>query len=88
VDAGFEKECFEVYDSYREEWLEDLLINKCLRLGKMGFQDYVIGRWIKTSEVALRVLFLGERRLYNVSSRIQRLHYMNFISHRFVVECE
>jgi len=65
VDAGFEKECFEVYNSYRKEWLEDLLMNKCLRMGKMGFQDYVIGRWIKTSEVALRVLFPGERRLYN-----------------------
>ncbi|GAU13237.1 hypothetical protein TSUD_246070 [Trifolium subterraneum] len=57
-DAGFEKVCFEVYNGYRKEWLENLL-------GKMGFQDYVIGRWIKTSEVALRVLFPSERRLYN-----------------------
>ncbi|KAK2376581.1 exocyst complex component EXO70B1 [Trifolium repens] len=58
VDAGFEKVCFEVYNGYRKEWLEDLL-------GKMRFQDYVIGKWIKTSEVALRVLFPSERRLYN-----------------------
>jgi hypothetical protein len=65
VDAGFEKVCFKVYINYRKKWLEDLLINKLLRLGKMGFQDYVIGRWIKTSEVALRVLFPSERRLYN-----------------------
>ncbi|GAU13233.1 hypothetical protein TSUD_246030 [Trifolium subterraneum] len=65
VDAGFEKVCFEVYNSYRKEWLEDLLINKLLRLGKMGFHDYVIGRWIKTSDISLRVLFPSERRLYN-----------------------
>jgi hypothetical protein len=65
VDAGFEKVCFEVYNGYRKEWLEDLLINKLLRLGKMGFQDYVIGRWIETSEVALRILFPSERLLYN-----------------------
>ncbi|PNX94803.1 exocyst complex component, partial [Trifolium pratense] len=58
VDAGFEKVCFEVYNSYRKQWLEDLL-------GKTGFQDYVVGRWIKTSEVALKVLFPSERRLYN-----------------------
>ncbi|WJX63694.1 hypothetical protein P8452_48551 [Trifolium repens] len=65
VDAGFEKVCFKVYINYRKKWLEDLLINKLLRLGKMGFQDYVIGRWVKTSEVSLRVLFPSERRLYN-----------------------
>ncbi|CAK8537900.1 unnamed protein product [Lathyrus sativus] len=65
VDAGFEKVCYEAYNTFRKEWLKDLLKNKLLRLGKMGFQDYVIGRWIKTSEVALRVLFPSERRLYN-----------------------
>ncbi|PNY09568.1 leucine zipper protein [Trifolium pratense] len=65
VDAGFEKVCFEVYNIYRKEWLEDLLISKLLRLGKMGFHDYMIGRWIKTSEVALRILFPSERQLYN-----------------------
>ncbi|CAJ2652717.1 unnamed protein product [Trifolium pratense] len=64
-DAGFERECYEIYNSYREEWLEDLLINKLLALRKMGFQDYVIGRWIKTSKVALKILFPSERHLYN-----------------------
>lgn len=57
VDSGFEKECYEIYNSYRKEWLEDLLINKLLALRKMEFQDYMIGRWIKTCKVALRILF-------------------------------
>ncbi|KAL5102295.1 hypothetical protein RYX36_006622 [Vicia faba] len=65
VEAGFEKECYEAYNTFRKEWLEELLKNKLLRLGKVGFQDYLIGRWIKTSEVALRVLFPSERQLYN-----------------------
>ncbi|WJX63692.1 hypothetical protein P8452_48549 [Trifolium repens] len=65
IDAGFERECYEIYNSYREEWLEDLLINKLLSLRKMGFQDYVIGRWIKTSKVALKILFPSERQLYD-----------------------
>jgi hypothetical protein len=65
IDAGFERECYEIYNSYREEWLEDLLINKLLALRKMGFQDYVIGRWIKTSKVALKILFPSERQLYD-----------------------
>lgn len=65
VDSGFEKECYEIYNSYRKEWLEDLLINKLLALRKMEFQDYMIGRWIKTSKVALRILFPSERQLYD-----------------------
>ncbi|WJX58380.1 hypothetical protein P8452_43843 [Trifolium repens] len=44
---------------------EDLLINKLLALRKMGFQDYVIERWIKTSKVALKILFPSERQLYD-----------------------
>ncbi|KAK2376587.1 exocyst complex component EXO70B1 [Trifolium repens] len=65
VDAGFEKECFDLYINLRKEWLEDLLINKLLGLRKMGFLDYKIGRWIKASKVALRILFPSERRLYD-----------------------
>ncbi|CAJ2652723.1 unnamed protein product [Trifolium pratense] len=65
VDAGFEKECSDLYISLRKEWLKDLLINKLLGLRKMGFQDYMIGRWIKASKVALRILFPCERRLYD-----------------------
>ncbi|AES98877.1 putative exocyst complex component Exo70, cullin repeat-like-containing domain-containing protein [Medicago truncatula] len=65
VDAGFEKECSDLYISLRKEWLEDLLINKLLRLGKMGFQDYMLGRWIKASKVCLKILFPSERRLYD-----------------------
>jgi len=65
VDAGFHKECSDLYISLRKEWLEDLLINKLLGLRKMGFQDYMIGRWIKASKVALKILFPSERRLYN-----------------------
>jgi hypothetical protein len=30
VDSGFEKECYEIYNSYRKEWLEDFLINKLI----------------------------------------------------------
>ncbi|WJX63698.1 hypothetical protein P8452_48555 [Trifolium repens] len=65
VDAGFEKECSDLYISLRKEWLKDLLINKLLGMRKMGFQDYMIGRWIKASKVALRILFPSERRLYD-----------------------
>lgn len=61
VDAGFDKECFDLYISLRKEWLEDLLINKLLGLRKMGFQDYMIGRWIKAAKVALKILFQSER---------------------------
>ncbi|XP_050878675.1 exocyst complex component EXO70B1 isoform X2 [Lathyrus oleraceus] len=66
VDAGFEKVCSELYVNMRKEWLESLLINKLLGLGKTGFQDYMIGRWIKVFKVALRILFPSERRLYDL----------------------
>ncbi|GAU13232.1 hypothetical protein TSUD_246020 [Trifolium subterraneum] len=74
VDAGFEKECSDLYICLRKEWLEDLLKNKLLGLRKMGFQDYMIGRWIKASKVALRILFPSERRLYD------RLFSESFVS--------
>ncbi|CAL5189725.1 unnamed protein product [Lathyrus oleraceus] len=90
VDAGFEKVCYEAYNTFRNEWLKDLLKNKLLRLGKIGFQDYVIGRWIKTSEVALRVLFPSERRLYscvfsNSTSASSDLHFSE-ICHGATIE--
>ncbi|GAU13231.1 hypothetical protein TSUD_246010 [Trifolium subterraneum] len=65
VDAGFEKECSDLYISLRKEWLEDLLINKLLGLRKMGFKDHKIGKRIKASKVALKILFPSERRLYD-----------------------
>ncbi|XP_057442198.1 exocyst complex component EXO70B1-like [Lotus japonicus] len=63
VDAGLEKEFSEAYCSWWREFLEECLINKVLGLRKIGFQDYMIGRWIKVSKVALRILFPGGRRL-------------------------
>ena len=42
-----------------------MLINKLLGLRKTGFQDYMIGRWIKASKVGLRILFPSECRLYD-----------------------
>ncbi|KAJ1437535.1 Exocyst complex component Exo70 [Sesbania bispinosa] len=63
VNAGLQKECSEVYSTWRKEWLEECIKNKLLRLQKVGFQDYMISRWIKTFKVALRILFPSERRL-------------------------
>ncbi|XP_057442197.1 exocyst complex component EXO70B1-like [Lotus japonicus] len=65
VDAGLEKEFSEAYSNWWREFLEECLINKVLGLRKMGFQDYMIGRWIKASKVALRIIFPGGRRLWD-----------------------
>ncbi|KAJ1386259.1 WRKY domain [Sesbania bispinosa] len=65
LNAGLQKECSEVYSTWRKEWLEECLINKLFRMRKIGFQDYMIGRWIKTFKVSLRILFPSERRLCN-----------------------
>ncbi|KAJ1386258.1 WRKY domain [Sesbania bispinosa] len=65
LNAGLQKECSDVYSTWQKEWLEECLINKLLRLKKVGFQDYMIGRLIKTFKVALRILFPSERRLCN-----------------------
>ncbi|AES98872.1 exocyst subunit exo70 family protein [Medicago truncatula] len=90
VDSGFEKECYEIYNSYRKEWLEDLLINKLLALRKMEFQDYMIGRWIKTSKVALRILFPSERQLYDgVFSEFNSEssdHYFSDVCHGAIIQ--
>ncbi|XP_027332723.1 exocyst complex component EXO70B1-like [Abrus precatorius] len=63
ASVGFEKECFDVYSCWRRKWLEECVINKFLGLQKMGFHDYMIGRWNKASKVALRIVFPSERRL-------------------------
>ncbi|EEF37746.1 exocyst complex component EXO70B1 [Ricinus communis] len=71
VAGGFGKECSHVYSSCRREFLEESMS----RLGvqklsieevqKMVWQDLEdeINKWIKASNVALRILFPSERRL-------------------------
>ncbi|KAK7276063.1 hypothetical protein RIF29_17195 [Crotalaria pallida] len=71
VAGGFGKECSHVYSSCRREFLEESLSRLGLlklsieEVHKMPWQalEDEIERWIKASNVALRILFPSERRL-------------------------
>ncbi|KAE8039361.1 hypothetical protein FH972_011781 [Carpinus fangiana] len=71
VAAGFGKECSHVYSSCRREFLEESLSRLGLQklsndeVLKMPWSDLEeeIERWVKASNVALRILFPSERRL-------------------------
>ncbi|XP_004490667.1 exocyst complex component EXO70B1-like [Cicer arietinum] len=71
VAGGFGKECSHVYSSCRREFLEESLSRLGLQklsiedVHKMPWQDLEdeIERWIKASNVALKILFPSERRL-------------------------
>lgn len=71
VAAGFGKECSHVYSSCRREFLEESLSRLGLQklsideVHKMPWSDLEeeIERWVKASNVALRILFPSERRL-------------------------
>lgn len=71
VTAGFGKECSHVYSSCRREFLEESLSRLGLHklsieeVQKTPWQDLEdeIERWIKSANVALRILFPSERRL-------------------------
>ncbi|KAI5321612.1 hypothetical protein L3X38_030683 [Prunus dulcis] len=71
VTAGFGKECSHVYSSCRREFLEESLSRLGLQklsieeVQKTPWQDLEdeIERWIKSANVALRILFPSERRL-------------------------
>jgi hypothetical protein len=71
VAAGFGKECSHVYSSCRREFLEESLSRLGLQklsideVHKMPWSDIEeeIERWVKASNVALRILFPSERRL-------------------------
>ncbi|KAM1644432.1 hypothetical protein ACFXTN_005718 [Malus domestica] len=71
VAAGFGKECSHVYSSCRREFLEESLSRLGLQklsieeVQKTPWQDLEdeIERWIKSANVALRILFPSERRL-------------------------
>ncbi|XP_061354310.1 exocyst complex component EXO70B1-like [Gastrolobium bilobum] len=73
MEAGFEKECYDVYTKRRKECLEDCLINKLLfgeeiniekeKRTEIEFEDFMIRRLGKACKVALRILFPGEQRL-------------------------
>ncbi|KAK4278519.1 hypothetical protein QN277_016355 [Acacia crassicarpa] len=73
VAAGFGKECAHVYSSCRREFVEDSLSRLGLQklsiedVHKMPWQDLEdeIARWIKASNVALRILFPSEQRICN-----------------------
>ena len=71
VAGGFDKECSHVYSSCRREFLQESLSRLGLR--KLSIEDVYwmtlqdledeIEKWIKTSNVALKILFPSERRL-------------------------
>ncbi|CAK8537871.1 unnamed protein product [Lathyrus sativus] len=71
VAGSFGKECSHVYSSCRREFLEESLSRLGLQklsiedVQKMSWQDIEdeIERWIKASNVALKILFPSERRL-------------------------
>ncbi|CAL0315602.1 unnamed protein product [Lupinus luteus] len=71
VAGGFGKECSHVYSSCRREFLEESFSRLGLQklsteeVHKMPWQELEdeIERWIKASNVALRILFPSERRL-------------------------
>ncbi|KAJ7964266.1 Exocyst subunit Exo70 family protein [Quillaja saponaria] len=71
VVAGFGKECSHVYSSCRREFLEESFSRLGLQklsiedVHKMLWQDLEdeMERWVKASNVALRILFPSERRL-------------------------
>ena len=71
VAGGFGKECSHVYSSCRREFLEESLSRLGLQklsieeVHKMPWQDLEdeIERWIKASNVSLKILFPSERRL-------------------------
>ncbi|XP_027330364.1 exocyst complex component EXO70B1-like [Abrus precatorius] len=71
VAGGFGKECSHVYSSCRREFLEESISRLGLQklsieeVHKMPWHDLEdeIERWIKASNVALKILFPSERRL-------------------------
>ncbi|OWM68708.1 exocyst complex component EXO70B1 [Punica granatum] len=71
VAAGFGQECASVYSSCRREFLEESMSRLGLQklsieeAQKMSWQDLEdeIERWIKATNVAVRILFPSERRL-------------------------
>lgn len=71
ISAGFGKECSHVYGGCRREFLEESLSRLGLQklsiseVHKMQWQELEdeIERWIKASNVALKILFPSERRL-------------------------
>ncbi|KAB2616651.1 exocyst complex component EXO70B1-like [Pyrus ussuriensis x Pyrus communis] len=71
VAAGFGKQCSHVYSSCRREFLEESMSRLGLQklsieeVQKTPWQDLEdeIERWIKSANVALRILFPSERRL-------------------------
>ncbi|XP_054793780.1 exocyst complex component EXO70B1-like [Prosopis cineraria] len=71
--AGFGKECAHVYSSCRREFVEESLSRLGLQklsiedVHKMPWQELEdeIARWIKASNVCLRILFPSEQRICN-----------------------
>ncbi|KAK7276045.1 hypothetical protein RIF29_17176 [Crotalaria pallida] len=69
VTAGFEKECCHVYSSCRKQFLQkcifQLQLTKSIRdRAQRGIRfPHRVPRWIRLSQIALRILFPCERRL-------------------------
>ncbi|WJX63681.1 hypothetical protein P8452_48538 [Trifolium repens] len=73
VSAGFEKDFSDVYNSCRRECLDKCLMDRLFRLQKLSIEEVhniswkdlkdEIEIWIRASNVALKILFPGERRL-------------------------
>ncbi|XP_077213592.1 exocyst subunit exo70 family protein B1 [Tasmannia lanceolata] len=71
VIAGFGKECSHIYSGYRRDFLDESISRLGLQkrsieeVQKLPWPDLEddIDRWIRTANVALRILFPSERRL-------------------------
>ncbi|CAL5189723.1 unnamed protein product [Lathyrus oleraceus] len=73
MNAGFEKDFSEVYINCRRECLNECLMHRLFGLQKLSVEEVQnlpwdileaqIEKWIKTFNVALKILFPGERRL-------------------------
>ncbi|XP_027333350.1 exocyst complex component EXO70B1-like [Abrus precatorius] len=68
MEIGLEKKCSEVYSTCRRKRLEEGVIGnllglKVINVEEAHVEDYMIRKWIKAFEVAIRILFPGERDL-------------------------
>jgi len=95
VAAGYEKECSEVYSSWRRVFLRECLINKIFGLPKAKidikngremelYLDTMLERWMTASDVALTILFPIERQLCD---RVF-LGFSSAASHCFIEVCQ
>ena len=72
VAAGSEKECLDAYINCRRECLDECLLGllklkegSIKDLGNIPYQNDMIQKWIKASNIAFRIIFPSDKRLYD-----------------------